>query len=159
MGRLVRSVWRLARVAAVVAAVVAGLVWVSKRRAREQPVVDPPVWPPLPADDLGTHATDAGTIVDAGATPAVDHGTTAVETAPEPADPDEPPAAVGEAPEPVVWVLPKEGACPDGYPVKAKLASRIYHVPGGTSYARTIPDRCYATPGDAETDGFRPAKR
>jgi micrococcal nuclease len=64
-----------------------------------------------------------------------------------------------DAPEPVVWVLPKDGACPDGYPVKAKVTSRIYHVPGGTSYARTSPDRCYATPADAEADGFRAAKR
>ena len=31
------------------------------------------------------------------------------------------------------------------------------HVPGGRSYARTEPERCYATPEDAEADGFRRA--
>jgi micrococcal nuclease len=56
-------------------------------------------------------------------------------------------------------VLPTDGACPEGYPVKAKVASGIYHVSGGLSYARTTPDRCYASAADAEADGFRPAKR
>jgi len=57
------------------------------------------------------------------------------------------------------WVPPVDGACPPGYPVKAKLASHVYHVPGGSSYARTTPDRCYASGADAEADGFRAAKR
>lgn len=57
------------------------------------------------------------------------------------------------------WVAPVDGGCPDGYPVKAKAASGIFHVPGGLSYARTHPDRCYTTPEAATADGFRPAKR
>ncbi|HXH58531.1 hypothetical protein [Iamia sp.] len=57
------------------------------------------------------------------------------------------------------WVAPVEGACPDGYPVKAKEASRIFHVPGGLSYDRTRPERCYPSPAAAEADGFRAAKR
>ncbi|MCZ7527102.1 MAG: hypothetical protein M5U14_12400 [Acidimicrobiia bacterium] len=43
--------------------------------------------------------------------------------------------------------------------MKAKLASGIFHVPGGLSYERTNPDRCYATPTDAQADGLRPSKR
>lgn len=56
------------------------------------------------------------------------------------------------------WVPPVDGACPDGYPVKANDNSGIYHVPGGRSYERTVPERCYANPVDAEADGYRAAK-
>jgi hypothetical protein len=57
------------------------------------------------------------------------------------------------------WIEPVDGACPDSHPVKGKLASGIYHVPGGLNYARTRPDRCYLDPTAAEADGLRPAKR
>ena len=52
-----------------------------------------------------------------------------------------------------------DGACPVSHPVKAKLASGIYHLPGGGNYERTKPDRCYSTAEAAEADGLRPAKR
>jgi len=52
-----------------------------------------------------------------------------------------------------------DGECPLTHPVKAKLASGIYHVPGGGNYERTKPDRCYSTAEAAESDGLRPAKR
>jgi hypothetical protein len=42
--------------------------------------------------------------------------------------------------------------------VKAKLASGIFHVPGGANYARTVADRCYLSPEAAEADGLRPSK-
>jgi hypothetical protein len=57
------------------------------------------------------------------------------------------------------WVEPVDGACPDSHPVKGKVASGIYHVPGGLNYARTRPDRCYVDPAAAESDGLRAAKR
>jgi len=57
------------------------------------------------------------------------------------------------------WVEPADsGACPAHHPVKAKLASGIFHVPGGANYARTRPDRCYLSTTAAESDGLRPAK-
>ena len=56
------------------------------------------------------------------------------------------------------WLAPKDGECPTGYPVKANDSSRIFHVPGGRFYARTVPERCYATAEDAIADGYRPAK-
>jgi hypothetical protein len=56
------------------------------------------------------------------------------------------------------WVEPIDGACPDGYPIKANDKSGIYHVPGGRFYARTVPERCYADTADAEADGYRAAK-
>jgi hypothetical protein len=57
------------------------------------------------------------------------------------------------------WVEPVAGTCPEGYPVKAKMSSGIYHVKGGLSYGRTTPDRCYRDVETAEADGLRPAKR
>lgn len=56
------------------------------------------------------------------------------------------------------WVEPVEGACPPSHPVKVKLSSGIYHRPGGLSYDRTRPDRCYLDAAAAEADGFRAAR-
>ena len=75
-----------------------------------------------------------------------------------------PSAAAGEPPsaDPVApaWVdATGERRCPEGYPVKAKLSSKIFHVPGGFNYPRTKPDRCYIDAAAAEADGLRPAKR
>src|SRR5262245_60445850 len=56
------------------------------------------------------------------------------------------------APEAAAFVDPgADGECPLTHPVKAKLASGIYHVPGGGNYDRTKPDRCYATAEAAES--------
>lgn len=57
------------------------------------------------------------------------------------------------------WVEPKGEVCPSTHPVKAKLASKIFHILGGASYDRTKPDRCYASPEAAEADGLRASKR
>jgi hypothetical protein len=57
------------------------------------------------------------------------------------------------------WVDAADGACPTSHPVKAKLSSGIYHLPGGANYDRTQADRCYTSATAAESDGLRPAKR
>ncbi|MDQ4132158.1 MAG: nuclease, partial [Actinomycetota bacterium] len=58
------------------------------------------------------------------------------------------------------WVDPDvAGLCPSSHPVKAKLASGIYHLPGMAAYARTRADRCYCDEETAQTDGLRKAKR
>jgi len=57
------------------------------------------------------------------------------------------------------WVEPTGDVCPTSHPVKAKLSSKIFHVPGSASYDRTKPDRCYVDAASAEADGLRPAKR
>jgi len=51
-----------------------------------------------------------------------------------------------------------DGTCPASHPIKAKLSSGIYHVPGGANYERTKPDRCYADEPAAITDGLRRSK-
>ena len=71
--------------------------------------------------------------------------------APEPATD----AATGSPP----WVEAMDGACPPTHPVKAKVSSKIFHLPGMLNYDRTVPDRCYADAAAAEADGFRAAKR
>ncbi|MGH9210875.1 MAG: hypothetical protein ACRD2C_09350 [Acidimicrobiales bacterium] len=72
-------------------------------------------------------------------------------------------AAVGASDAPATltaaWVEPENSACPVTHPVKVKLASGIFHVPGGLAYDRTAPDRCYRDTAAAEADGFRPSKR
>jgi hypothetical protein len=66
--------------------------------------------------------------------------------------------STAEDPSASTWVAPVDGACPSGYPIKGNPSSRIYHVPGGRFYDRTVPERCYATADDAEADGYRAAK-
>jgi hypothetical protein len=43
--------------------------------------------------------------------------------------------------------------------VKAKLSSRLFHLPGMFAYARTRPDRCYRDEAAAVADGLTRAKR
>ena len=57
------------------------------------------------------------------------------------------------------WVEPTGGVCPTTHPVKAKISSKIFHLPGMTNYERTHPDRCYTDATAAEADGLRAAKR
>ena len=57
------------------------------------------------------------------------------------------------------WVEPTGTDCPTSHPVKAKLASMIYHLPGMAAYNRTRPDRCYRDGPSAESDGFIRSKR
>jgi hypothetical protein len=57
------------------------------------------------------------------------------------------------------WVEADGGVCPASHPVKGKLKSGIYHLPGGQSYDRTTPDRCYVDERAAQADGLRAAKR
>ena len=75
-----------------------------------------------------------------------------------PSSPAAPVRGADPAPRAISWAEPVDGACPTGFPVKAKVGSGIFHVRGGRSYERTSPDRCYATPAAAEADGYRPAK-
>jgi hypothetical protein len=83
-----------------------------------------------------------------------DAGNAGWEPAPFPPQPRRTPEADVAA-----WVEPHDATCPASHPVKAKLTSGIYHQPGGASYARTVPDRCYRDADTAAADGLRPAKR
>jgi hypothetical protein len=86
---------------------------------------------------------------------------------PAPPAPTTPPPTPGAsppkpaAPEASVngWAEPADGTCPISHPVKAKLSSGIFHVPGGANYRRTNPDRCYRDAPAAEADGLRQSAR
>lgn len=82
-----------------------------------------------------------------------------VAKAPAKAAAPKPAKAAKKAAPPVAWVEPVGDVCPTTHPVKGKLASLIFHVPGGLNYARTRPDRCYLDAAAAESDGLRPSKR
>ena len=57
------------------------------------------------------------------------------------------------------WREPRDdGACPTTHPIKGKLTSGIYHMPGGVNYERTLPDRCYVDEAAATRDGLRRSK-
>jgi hypothetical protein len=56
------------------------------------------------------------------------------------------------------WVEATDGEDPAGYPIKLKVSSGIFHVPGGRFYERTNPDRWYATAEAAIADGYRQSK-
>lgn len=54
--------------------------------------------------------------------------------------------------------------CPISHPVKGAVnpgnsGERLFHVPGGASYAKTQPDRCYTSAEEAREDGTRRAQR
>ncbi len=72
--------------------------------------------------------------------------------------PSWPPTGATSADVTARWLPPLDGACPEGYPVKANDNSGIYHLPGGRFYERTVPERCYTAAEDAEADGYRRAK-
>ncbi len=67
--------------------------------------------------------------------------------------------AAKAAPVAAAWVEPVGGTCPPSHPVKAKLSSLIYHLPGMVAYERTRANRCYTDAEAAEADGFVRAKR
>jgi hypothetical protein len=59
-----------------------------------------------------------------------------------------------------VWSDPHDdGSCPVTHPVKAKLGSGVFHLPGMANYERTKADRCYPDADTARADDLRQAKR
>jgi large subunit ribosomal protein L4 len=95
------------------------------------------VRPQPPADADAGRAADAG----AGRTP----------TAPAAAPDAESPFGPGS-----VRALP-DGSSPEpGFTVKAKVATRVFHVPGGAYFSRTKADVWFRTEDDARAAGFAP---
>ena len=61
----------------------------------------------------------------------------------------------------IAGAVPGDGShsCPADYPIKGNAGSMIFHSPGRSSYATTIPEWCFATEEDALKAGFRAPKR
>ncbi len=139
---------RLVRIGARVACVVAA-AWIARwalKRWVDGPDAQPSSKPWPPVDGAGTPGGISET-----ASSASTISVRASEAASRPSP--TPPAGA-------TWVKADDiGAAPTSHPVKAKVKSGLYHLPGMAAYARTHPDRCYPTPEAAEEDGFKPAKR
>ncbi len=136
-------------------------------------------WVPPPPTETPVEDEEAATPVESdqqpqaetaiGAEPATDTvaeraEVTAEDTAEQPetaqAEPAEDAGEEIAGEEGVNWVRGDGGAeASAGFPVKGNASSRIYHVPVGRSYNRTVAERCYPSPGAAEADGYRPAKQ
>ncbi|CAN5521403.1 hypothetical protein BH18ACT1_BH18ACT1_15440 [soil metagenome] len=135
---MLRTVFRLGLVAGLVGGAAAALSRLLGRREGPPAPVERATWPPL-SDVAVAPGPDPSPVRLPGA--------------------DQTSAATTTGVEGGAWVAPEGGACPASHPVKAKLATKIFHVPGGQSYLRTSPDRCYRDGTAAEADGFRQAKR
>lgn len=151
---MIRRLFRLAVLAGVAAGVVAAVrALTSDKDPLPAPATPSEPWPPLPPEP--TEATPPPTP----STPAPSPAST---PPPEPTAMPEPDGVpVADAPaDGAPFVEPTaDGECPDGYPIKAKLSSKIFHSPGQLNYDRTTPDRCYVDAAAAEADGMRAAKR
>ena len=132
MRSLLRKLGRLLRGAAIATVIVGVLRAVMGKKKPE--VTGEASWPPL-VDDTKPAATPAK----------------AVDTDPKP--------VVAEADADGGWVEPVDGVCPASHPIKGNAQSKIFHVPEGASYNRTVAERCYASAEAAAADGFRAAKR
>lgn len=110
----------------------------------------PPSWPPIQEGPVPAEPPLEGRSVEEA--PAV-----VTRSAPaEPAPPEPEPATTAAEP---LWVEPEGDVCPPSHPVKGKLSSGLFHLPGMNAYNRTHPDRCYADETAAEEDGLTRAKR
>jgi hypothetical protein len=149
-----RRLLRLVVTAGVVGGVVVLVrkILVAGGPAAPSSAVVPPLpreeWPPLEPDPVLAEPPPSN-----GLEPDPEAPSPPTEVAPQPTE-------VATAADPdAAWVDPVDDACPPSHPVKAKMASKIFHVPGGLSYERTKPDRCYRDAAAAEADGLRAAKR
>jgi hypothetical protein len=157
---MLRRLFRLSFRLGVLAGAGYAAMKVLQRRENGAALAPAPSWPPvtpasrpdpLPRDDAPAVPAAAPAPVVAPEKPAVkaEHVEQAAPAA-KPAPPKE-----GQS-----WVAPSsDGICPQTHPLKAKLTSKLFHVPGMFAYDRTKPDRCYAAEADAEADGLRKAKR
>lgn len=133
--------------------------WTAWQRRNEM-VPAAPEWPPLePTGATGavTTPTATGDAAPAGTEQAA--ASLAGEAPSSAAGPaEDEPATAGEAVTVPDWVPPVDGTCPVSHPIKANDNSKIFHLPGGRFYNRTVPERCYATEEAAVRDGYRAAK-
>lgn len=149
MRRLIRGCFKLA--------FLVGLGYLVYRLIADDSTSRPvpePAPPPVPRGEPATR-------------PAPRAGTSPQDTRPRSAPVQPAPAGsvrsigVGEIPpDAKKWVEPNgDGSCPPSHPVKAKLESGIFHVPGGRHYDRVTPDRCYRDAAAAEADDLRQSKQ
>ena len=159
---MLRRNFRIGLLVGLLGGAAVALVKAVQGRVAGAPEAPPAPWKPLPdAEPVVVPRAAAPTAPPAERSPA---NVADLQEAPKPATPAKkapaaPPAKKSSPPKAAPWVAPVDGECPPSHPVKAKMTSMIYHLPGGLNYARTRPDRCYRDAEAAEADGLRPAKR
>jgi hypothetical protein len=124
--------------------------------APARPLPRPEPWPRLETPTAPVNPTPAVTPPPAAAAPAPAPAAPVARNAPVA---KKAPAKKAPAKAQATWVDPDGNICPKSHPVKAKLSSKIFQLPGMFAYERTKPDRCYKNAAGAEADGFRAAKR
>lgn len=132
---MIRRAFRIGLTLGVLGAVAYALMRLLEQRSPDSPTAAPErhePWPALASDPARPEPPSTHLRPDPGA-----------------------PSSGGSAP----WVEPVDGDCPASHPVKAKLSSKIFHLPGMANYERTNADRCYLDAAHAEADGLRAAKR
>ena len=149
--RLFRFALKLGVVGSVVA--IAAKVLDRRRSASSDWTATTGPWPPLDSSDQ--QAADSPAVEPDPSALAQDAEGEAID------DPEEVDELLSTDPEgPAMWTDPgDDGICPASHPVKAKLSSMVFHLPGMANYERTKADRCYADAESAEADGLRQAKR
>lgn len=162
---MIRRSFRIGLRVGLLGGIAAGVVKIVQSRRSPSPVVDAPApppaaapeaeWPPIQAEPTPVEAEVPA--VQAEAETAAPVRKAAAKKAP--ATKKAAPRTRKAAAPATAWIEPTGAVCPPSHPVKAKLSSRLYHMPGMFAYARTVPDRCYATPETAEADGLVKAKR
>ena len=152
---MIRHIFRLALKLGLVGSVVAVVAKALGRRrsATSDWTTSTEPWPPLDSSD-----NRAGEPVPGEPDPAALAQDAEGEAI---ADPDEVDALLSTGSDGTeAWTDPgDDGICPASHPVKAKLSSKVFHLPGMANYERTKADRCYPDAGTAEADGLRQAKR
>jgi hypothetical protein len=151
---MVRRSFRFGLRLGLLLALLAALIKVVRsRRSSVDGWAPPPMpsWPPIHEGAVAPEAPQP-------AVQAVREAATVVTRSapPEPTASEPEPAPASAQP---LWVEPEGDACPASHPVKGKLSSGLFHLPGMNAYDRTRPDRCYADEAAATEDGLRRAKR
>lgn len=159
---MVRRSFRIGLRVGLLAGLVAAVVkTVQSRRSSDGPAQAPDTapaaaeWPPVQAQPVQAEPEVPDVQAEIDTQPAVRKSTAKKAPAAKKAATRTRKAAAPAA----AWIEPTGSVCPPSHPVKAKLRSRLYHLPGMFAYARTVADRCYGTAEQAEADGFTPAKR
>lgn len=152
---MIRRAFRRGLTLGLLAGAVASAVKVLQGRRSQQPPAAAPTWEPIPRTAPQPDPARVAALQEApesAVTPPARKKPAAKKAGKQVAE-----KAESEPAPP--WIEPVDGSCPGSHPIKGKLSSRIFHVPGGFNYPRTKPDRCYLDAAAAEADGLRPSKR
>ena len=161
-----RSTFRIGLRLGLLGGVAAAVVKFVQGRRAEAPAGPAPSWPPMPEPVPRPDPAPAPVVAPpepppppaAATKPAAPARRPAAKRAPVAKKAPAKKAAARRAPV-AAWIEPVGDVCPPSHPVKAKLSSRLFHLPGMFAYTRTRADRCYRDEAAALADGLTRARR